>query len=62
MRRRVPVARLVFFAHLLLVNFTQASQSIDHSQNLLNENGQIQIGYRSFLEMETDNLILGVIF
>ena len=58
MRRMMPVARLVFLAHILLVNFTQASQSVDQSQNLLNEIGQIQIGYRSFLEMETDNSIL----
>ena len=49
MSRRMPVVRLVFFAHLLIVNFTTANQ-YNHTSNLLNNRGQIQVGYRSFLK------------
>ena len=58
MRRRMPVARLVFFAHLLLVNYLQAKQMNDNNNNhtvserLLNDKGQIQVGYRSFLKFQ----------
>ena len=50
----MPVARLVFFAYLLFFNFTQANQSTNHSVTLLNDKGQIQIGYRSILKRILD--------